>query len=367
MGFFVPLLGAHPIVSIVAVGALGAGVATTTALAVGGPPERAEVVRVVDGDTIEVDRGGALVTVRLLNVDTPETKDPDQPVQCLGPEATEYLMGLLPAGTSVELEYDRVRQDGYGRDLAGVRRAGLLVNGEIARAGLGIAKVFDGNDRFYPEVAQAQREAVDRRVGLYSPDTACTLPAQVASLSSRAESTATAEPGTDLAAIDAQQQQTDLLLAEAAALAALIRDDPARFPLAAVPGDLAEEWTEVVDAAQMRLAEAASANRAARTAEVERRARAAAEAAAAQRRAAAQAADAQQHAQRQARQDSGAARAGSSTPAPDRPAPLAPPRAGFVPPAGWTTDALTPGYAGCRQGYPGGRINGVYVWKPITC
>lgn len=39
----------------------------------------------------------------------------------------------------------------------------------------------------------------------------------------------------------------------------------------------------------------------------------------------------------------------------------------WQPPSGWTTDALTPGYTGCRQGYPGGRINGVYVWKPIAC
>lgn len=43
------------------------------------------------------------------------------------------------------------------------------------------------------------------------------------------------------------------------------------------------------------------------------------------------------------------------------------PERGFTPPAGWTTDALTPGYTGCRQGYPGGSINGVYVWRPIDC
>lgn len=36
-------------------------------------------------------------------------------------------------------------------------------------------------------------------------------------------------------------------------------------------------------------------------------------------------------------------------------------------PAGWYTDATYPGYTGCRQGYPGGYINGVYVWKPIAC
>ncbi|WP_062522217.1 thermonuclease family protein [Demequina silvatica] len=36
-------------------------------------------------------------------------------------------------------------------------------------------------------------------------------------------------------------------------------------------------------------------------------------------------------------------------------------------PSGWYTDATYPGYTGCRQGYPGGKINGVYVWKPISC
>jgi endonuclease YncB( thermonuclease family) len=52
-------------------------------------------------------------------------------------------------------------------------------------------------------------------------------------------------------------------------------------------------------------------------------------------------------------------------PAPPAPAPEKSNR--FVPPPGWTTDALTPGYTGCRQGYPGGEISGVYVWKPIQC
>lgn len=48
-------------------------------------------------------------------------------------------------------------------------------------------------------------------------------------------------------------------------------------------------------------------------------------------------------------------------PAP-KPAPAAP-----APGPGYTNDALTPGYSGCRQGYPGGKINGVYWWKPISC
>jgi hypothetical protein len=41
------------------------------------------------------------------NIDTPETVDPEVPVQCLGPEATEFLKGLLPIGTAVTAEIAR--------------------------------------------------------------------------------------------------------------------------------------------------------------------------------------------------------------------------------------------------------------------
>jgi endonuclease YncB( thermonuclease family) len=46
---------------------------------------------------------------RLLNIDTPETKYPNKIVECQGPEATEFLTGKLPEGSTVELRFDRVR------------------------------------------------------------------------------------------------------------------------------------------------------------------------------------------------------------------------------------------------------------------
>ena len=45
------------------------------------------VVRVIDGDTVIVSINNLDQTVRLLNVNTPETKDPSKPTECLGPEA----------------------------------------------------------------------------------------------------------------------------------------------------------------------------------------------------------------------------------------------------------------------------------------
>ncbi|WP_427197751.1 thermonuclease family protein [Ornithinimicrobium sp. Y1847] len=52
---------------------------------------RATVVKVVDGDTIDVAYGGDTHRVRLLNVDAPETKHPGKAVECLGREATRFL------------------------------------------------------------------------------------------------------------------------------------------------------------------------------------------------------------------------------------------------------------------------------------
>ena len=136
------------------------------------------MVRVIDGDTFEASINGEEKTVRLLNVDTPETKDPNTPVECMGPEATKGLEQLLPVGAKVRLELDVEPLDKYGRTLAGVfDSAGKLVNAEIARLGFGVPVLFEPNRKFYPPVVEAFDEARTRGVGLTSSTVAC-LPAQ---------------------------------------------------------------------------------------------------------------------------------------------------------------------------------------------
>ncbi len=73
--------------------------------------------------------------VRLIGIDTPETKKPDTPVQCFGPEASAYTAALVPVGTKVHLERDAEARDVYGRLLAYVYRAddGLFVNLDVIR------------------------------------------------------------------------------------------------------------------------------------------------------------------------------------------------------------------------------------------
>ena len=81
------------------------------------------VERVVDGDTIHVRVNGDDVTVRLIGIDTPETVKPDSPVECFGPEASDFAKEAL-TGQSVTLELDASQgdEDRYGRLLAYVWR-----------------------------------------------------------------------------------------------------------------------------------------------------------------------------------------------------------------------------------------------------
>ncbi|MFW6598602.1 thermonuclease family protein [Propionibacteriaceae bacterium Y2011] len=157
----------------------------------------AVVVRVVDGDTFDATIDGKLERIRLLNVDTPEMTDPNGAPECLAPEATRFLERRLAKGETVRLQHDLEHRDRYGRLLAGVYADGSLINEDIARAGLGVAVAFEPNRRYYARVLAAQHEAAEAAKRLHSATVACTLPGQVAAVTSDLESLATMNP-TDL-------------------------------------------------------------------------------------------------------------------------------------------------------------------------
>ena len=121
------------------------------------------VQRVVDGDTVVLAEVGP---VRLIGVDTPETKDPRKPVQYYGIEASAFLQSML-SGQSVRVEYDHQRRDKYQRTLAYLFLSdGTFVNREIIRQGFGHAYLT------YPfayaeDFRAAEREAREAERGLW--------------------------------------------------------------------------------------------------------------------------------------------------------------------------------------------------------
>lgn len=129
------------------------------------------VTKIVDGDTlVAAGPGGSKVKIRMLGIDTPETKDPRKSVQCWGPEATQYAEKLL-RGQRVTLVADPTQEasDRYGRALGYV----LLLDGrdystEAARAGTARAYVYQGRPVLkHEQIAAAQHEAQAAHRGLW--------------------------------------------------------------------------------------------------------------------------------------------------------------------------------------------------------
>ena len=130
----------------------------------------ATVVSVTDGDTISVMVRGTKEKVRLIGIDTPETKKPDTPVQCFGPEATAFTTSLLPPGTEVRLERDVEPRDKYGRLLAYVYLASdrSFVNLAIVRQGYARPLTIPPNVAHSSEFVDAARAAEADDIGLWA-------------------------------------------------------------------------------------------------------------------------------------------------------------------------------------------------------
>lgn len=126
------------------------------------------VTRFSDGDTITVDMNGQKETIRMIGVDTPETHDPDVPVQCYGPAASAYTKNLI-GDQKVRLEADPTNQnrDRYNRLLRYVYLPdGRLIQEEIIKNGYGFAYTlfpFTKKDQF----AKLEEEAKTNSKGLW--------------------------------------------------------------------------------------------------------------------------------------------------------------------------------------------------------
>lgn len=99
-----------------------------------------KVVDIIDGDTIVVINGKE-ETVRLLGVDTPETKDPRKGVQCFGQEAYAFTKSQL-TGKAVRLLADPLQtdRDDYGRLLRYVYfEDGTTINEKLVYEGYAFA------------------------------------------------------------------------------------------------------------------------------------------------------------------------------------------------------------------------------------
>jgi micrococcal nuclease len=126
----------------------------------------AEVVRAIDGDTLEVEIGGERQDLRLIGIDTPETVKPGTPVQCFGPRASSFTHRLLD-GRRVRYRIGVEPRDVYGRLLAYVVLDGRSVEAMLLRRGLARTLTIPPNDRLAPLFGGLERRAARSGRGLW--------------------------------------------------------------------------------------------------------------------------------------------------------------------------------------------------------
>ena len=144
--------------------------------------EKDVVLRVVDGDTLKIEHNGQTESIRLIGIDTPESrinkkarKDAERSgediktITNLGKKATRYVQTLVKPGDTVRIEFDKQIRDKYGRLLGYVYLSnGKMLNEEIVKAGYANLMTFPPNIKYQDRFLKAYREARENNRGLWS-------------------------------------------------------------------------------------------------------------------------------------------------------------------------------------------------------
>lgn len=110
------------------------------------------VVRVIDGDTIDVQQGEVTYRVRYIGVNTPESDE-----SCYR-DATNANQALVD-GQQVRLEQDTSFTDRFGRLLRYVYVGDTLVNEALVRDGWAEAVLYEPDDNFYERFRSLEQQA----------------------------------------------------------------------------------------------------------------------------------------------------------------------------------------------------------------
>lgn len=139
--------------------------------------EAAKILRVVDGDTIEIELDGEKEKVRIIGINTPESVDPRRPVECFGKEASAKAKELFEQSKSGEVVYiesdpSQSSQDRYGRLLRFVYLDGGATDFGLEMIKQGYAQEYTYDDPYAYQIdyLNAQVSAQVNEFGLWDPE-----------------------------------------------------------------------------------------------------------------------------------------------------------------------------------------------------
>ncbi len=126
--------------------------------------EDARVVRVIDGDTIQVEVAGQTYRLRYIGIDAPESTNTSE---CFGREATAFNREIV-AGQRLRLERDVNDTDRYGRMLRyAYLPDGRMVNEVLVREGYAVARSYPPDVKHQDRLRDAERDARQAGRGLW--------------------------------------------------------------------------------------------------------------------------------------------------------------------------------------------------------
>lgn len=170
------------------------------------------VVKVIDGDTVDVNVNGKAERLRLIGINTPETVDPRKSVECFGTEASNKAKQLL-TNAKVRLEADpsQGERDKYGRLLRYIfLEDGKHFNRIMISEGYASEYTYNLPYKYQAEFKQAENEARAAKRGLWA-DNACktaTQPATQPAVQNPKPTTNTSQPSTSYADKDCSDFKT---------------------------------------------------------------------------------------------------------------------------------------------------------------
>lgn len=143
--------------------------------------ESATITRIVDGDTLKINYKGKEESVRLIGVDTPESKANKkakkdsartgrdvETITAMGKASANFMRSLVKPGDVVRVEFDVQARDKYGRLLSYIYLPnGKMLNEEIVKAGYATIMTYPPNVKYQERFLKAYQEAREGKRGLW--------------------------------------------------------------------------------------------------------------------------------------------------------------------------------------------------------
>lgn len=143
--------------------------------------DKAVVIRVIDGDTLKVTYMGRPESVRLIGMDTPESRDNEKArrdsarrrlrlraILSMGERAKRFVQNQIKPGEDIKLEFDVQQRDKYGRLLAYVYLPdGHMLNEIVVRAGYAALLTVPPNVKYQERLLAVYRQARQEKIGLW--------------------------------------------------------------------------------------------------------------------------------------------------------------------------------------------------------